>query len=83
VAIFYFLFLLFFVVVEFELRAYTLNHFTSPFFVLGFFENILPGLASNLDPPDLCLLISWDYRCEPLAPSQLELLTEHLLWLPE
>jgi hypothetical protein len=27
--------------------------------------NYLPGLASNLDPPDLCLLSS--YRCEPLA----------------
>jgi hypothetical protein len=29
----------------------------------------LPRLALNLDPPDLCLLSSWDYRCEPLAPS--------------
>jgi hypothetical protein len=32
--------------------------------------NYLPGLALNLDPPDLCLLSSWDYRREPLEPSQ-------------
>jgi hypothetical protein len=25
--------------------------------------NYLPGLASNLNPPDLCLPSSWDYRC--------------------
>jgi hypothetical protein len=28
------------------------------FFVMGFFENYLPGLAWNCDPPDLCLLSS-------------------------
>jgi hypothetical protein len=27
--------------------------------------NYLPGLALNHDPPDLCLLSSWDYRCGP------------------
>jgi hypothetical protein len=27
--------------------------------------NFLPGLALNCDPPDLYLLSSWDYRCEP------------------
>jgi hypothetical protein len=37
---FAFLFYLFtyFVVLGFELRAYTLSHSTSPFFVMGFFE---------------------------------------------
>jgi hypothetical protein len=29
----------------------------------------LPGLASNCNPPDLCLLSSWDYRSEPQAPG--------------
>jgi hypothetical protein len=27
------------------------------------------GLTSNLNPPDFCLLSSWDYRCEPLCPA--------------
>jgi hypothetical protein len=30
--------------------------------------NYLPGLASNGDPPDLCLLSSLDYRQESLVP---------------
>jgi hypothetical protein len=50
----------FFAVLGLEIRAYILSHSTSPFFVMGFFEigswNYLPGLASNRDPPDLCLL---------------------------
>jgi hypothetical protein len=32
-------------------------------------QTILPGLALNPDPPDLCLLSSYDYRQEPPAPS--------------
>jgi hypothetical protein len=31
--------------------------------------NDLPGLASNCDPTDLCLLSSWDYRHELQAHS--------------
>jgi hypothetical protein len=31
--------------------------------------NYLPSLVSNRDSPDLCLLNSWDYRCELLALS--------------
>jgi hypothetical protein len=50
----------FFMVLGFELRAYTLSHSTALFFFLmGFsrlgLENYLPGLALNCDPPDLCL----------------------------
>jgi hypothetical protein len=32
----------------------------------------LPRLASNCDPPDLCLLSNKDYKCEPPAPGFLE-----------
>jgi hypothetical protein len=31
--------------------------------------NCLPRLASNYNPPDLCLLSSKDYKREPLALS--------------
>jgi hypothetical protein len=31
--------------------------------------NYLSGLALNLDPPDLCLLSSWDYRRGPQPPD--------------
>jgi hypothetical protein len=52
----------FLVILGFELRAYLLSHSTSPFLV-GYFRDrvspsICPGLASNHDPPDLCLLSS-------------------------
>jgi hypothetical protein len=51
------------VVLGFELRAYTLSHYTSPF-LLSFFlrqglTNYLPRLALNHDPPGLCLLSSY------------------------
>jgi hypothetical protein len=46
----------------FELRAFILSHSTSSIFVKNFSRyglmNYLPGLASNHDPPDLCLLSS-------------------------
>jgi hypothetical protein len=54
-------------VLGFELRAYTLSHSASPFFEIG--SHYLPRLASNHDPLDLCLLSSWNYRREPLAPG--------------
>jgi hypothetical protein len=47
-------------VLEYEPRAYTLSHSTSPFFVLGFFKigsrKLFAGLVLNYDTPDLCLL---------------------------
>jgi hypothetical protein len=33
----------------------------------------LPGLASNYEPPDFCLLSSWDYRHEPPVPGYIVL----------
>jgi hypothetical protein len=54
-------FFFFFPVLGLKLRAYTLSHSTSPFFCDGLFNwvlNYLPQLASNHDPPDLCLLSS-------------------------
>jgi hypothetical protein len=55
-------FFFFLVVLGLELRAYTLSHSTSPFFLKGIFEigslNYLPRLALNSNPPDLCLLSS-------------------------
>jgi hypothetical protein len=57
----FFLFV-FFAVLGIELRAFNLSHSTSPIFVKGFsrygLDNYLPGLASNHDSPDLCLLSS-------------------------
>jgi hypothetical protein len=64
----------FFAVLGFELRAYTLSQSTSCFFVKSFYkigscQLYLHGLASNLNPPDLCLLSSLDYRHnKPPAP---------------
>jgi hypothetical protein len=50
-----------------------LSHSTSPIFVKSFLRkgllNYLPRLASNLDPPDLCFLSSWNYRREPRTPG--------------
>jgi hypothetical protein len=52
----------FFLVLMFELRAYTLNQSPALFFFFcdGFFERSFywPGLALNHNPPDLCLLSS-------------------------
>jgi hypothetical protein len=55
-------FFFFFMVLGLELRAYTLSHFTSPFFVIEFFEigsqKLFARLALNSNSPDLCLLSS-------------------------
>jgi hypothetical protein len=45
------------------------------------FKNYLPGLASNHDPSDLCLLSSWDYRREPLVPSGCRFFVDVHFWL--
>jgi hypothetical protein len=47
---------------------------------VGVLMNYLPGLAPNLDPPDLCLLSGQDYRCKPLVPGCF-LLTFNLTFL--
>jgi hypothetical protein len=51
---------------------YHLSHSASLFLVLGNF----PGLALNWDPPDLCLPLSSDYRCEP----QVSGISQLFLW---
>jgi hypothetical protein len=66
-----FLFSFLMAALEFELRtlcllgrcSYCLSHSSKSFFCDGFFrdrvlQTICPGLASNLDTPDLCLLSS-------------------------
>jgi hypothetical protein len=40
-----------------------------PCFCVGFFGDSVSGLASNSDPPDLCLLSSQDYKREQPAPG--------------
>jgi hypothetical protein len=69
---------------EFELRAspflYHLSHISSSFHS-GYFENCLPRLGSNQNPPDLCLLSSWDYRCEQLVPGSKAILYHCKEWL--
>jgi hypothetical protein len=45
-------------------------HFCSSYFGNGVLS-YLPGLAFNLDPPNLSLPSRYDYRYEPLAPGQL------------
>jgi hypothetical protein len=56
------IFFFFFEALGFELRVYTLSCSTSLFLCWVFFRqglaNYLPRLASNRDPPDLCLLNS-------------------------
>jgi hypothetical protein len=56
-----------------ELRVYILSQATSPFFCdgLGLNRTILQGLVSNCDPPDLCLLSSYNYKHEPPAPGNI------------
>jgi hypothetical protein len=42
---------------------------TTPDLFVEMGSNFLPELAFNLNPPNLCLLCSWDYSCEPLCPA--------------
>jgi hypothetical protein len=63
----------FFVVLRFELKAYTMNHSTSSFCQDGFFKigflELFAKLSSSLDPPNLRFLSSWDYRHDLPAPG--------------
>jgi hypothetical protein len=38
-------------------------------FEIGSCKLFAPGLALNCDPPDLCLLSSWDYRRDHQCPA--------------
>jgi hypothetical protein len=44
-------------------------HFALVILEMGVSQIYLLQLASNLDPPNLSLPHSWDYRCEPLVSS--------------
>jgi Na+/proline symporter len=61
ICLFVYLFI-FLAVLGFELRAYTLSHSTSPFFVMGFFEigscELYPQAGFSHNLPDLFLLCS-------------------------
>jgi hypothetical protein len=48
-----------------------LSYSSSPFFVVNFFSDRVSWTicVTNLNLPDLCPLRSWDYKCEPPAPS--------------
>jgi hypothetical protein len=45
--------------------------------------NYLPRLALNHDPPDCCLLRSWDYRREPQEPVSIITLFPQLPTVPK
>jgi hypothetical protein len=38
------------------------------------FTNVLPSLASNYYPPDVCLCNSWDFRCETMLLALIKIL---------
>jgi hypothetical protein len=42
----------------------------------GCLTNFFTELASNHDPPDLCLLSNQDYRCEPPCPAHFLYITK-------
>jgi hypothetical protein len=66
-----------FVALEFELRAScmlsrcSITFCIPQHFCFSYFSDRVScfclELASNYDPPDPCLLRSWDYRSEPLC----------------
>jgi hypothetical protein len=68
-----------------ELRAYTLSHSTSPFFFWWVFlrcglSNYLARLASNLNPPDLRLLVARIAGMSYLVPTLFFFCHYHWWW---
>jgi hypothetical protein len=60
-------------------RSHHLRHSTSPVFCRFFQDRVSQTiclmLASNCNLPALCLLSSWEYSHEPLAPGFWKLLS--------
>jgi hypothetical protein len=61
------------VALELEFRAFTLSG-SAALFVMGIFQigsgELFAWAGLNHDLPNLCLLSSLDYSCEPLSPAK-------------